>query len=164
MAGVKSDALVNNVGIPTVEHTPTPDGFESSCSTNLLGHYILVKQLVANGQLVEGAVIIEVVSGGLYNAPLNLEWLDLAEEGYNGYMAYAAHQRAQLALVDRWRKEFGALGGKTYSIHSGWVDADGVKRSLATFRKILRPIRRSEAGGADTIDWLIAINPAELED
>lgn len=164
LAGVTFDAVVNNVGILTVSHSPTPDGFEASYATNLLGHYILVEQLVAHGQLAQGAVIVEVVSGGLYNAPLNVEWLDQAEQGYNGYLAYAAHKRAQLALVDYWREKFAALGIRTYAFHPGWVDTDGVKRSLPTFRKVLRPILRTEAGGADTIDWLIATKPDELAD
>lgn len=161
VAGVKFDVVVNNVGILNRSFRINPDGFEHSYAVNLLGHYILVQQLFEAGGLAEGATLIEVVSGGLYNAPFNLEGIAQDAAGYNGFLAYAAHKRAQLALVDYWRSR---LHVHTYAFHPGWADTDGVKRSLPKFRKILAPILRSEAEGADTIDWLAANKPKEVAD
>lgn len=161
VAGVVFDVVINNVGILNRSFKRDPDGFEQSYVVNLLGHYILIQQLFESNGLAPGATIIEVVSGGLYNAPFNLEGIAQEEAGFNGFLAYAAHKRAQLALVDFWRTRANV---HTYAFHPGWADTDGVKRSLPKFRKILAPILRSEAEGADTIDWLVANKPPEIAD
>jgi dehydrogenase/reductase SDR family protein 12 len=161
VAGQKFDVVVNNVGILNRSFHLNADGFEHAYAVNLLGHYILVQQLFEAGGLAGDATIIEVVSGGLYNAPFNLEGIAQEADGYNGFLAYAAQKRAQLALVDYWRSH---LQVHTYAFHPGWADTDGVKRSLPKFRKILAPILRSEAEGADTIAWLAANKPAEVAD
>jgi hypothetical protein len=48
-------------------------------------------------------------------------------------------------------------------MHPGWADTDGVKRSLPRFRKILRPILRDAASGADTALWLAGTRPTQPE-
>ena len=100
----------------------------------------------------------------MFNAPLNLELLDQAEDGYNGYAAYASHKRAQVALADHWRAAFADKAPSTYAVHPGWADTVGVQTSLPTFRKILLPILRSPRQGADTIIWLAARRPAQADD
>ena len=158
------DVLVNNVGILNVGFSRTLEGFESSYATNLLGHFCLTEGLAAAKALAPGGAIINVVSGGMFNAPLNLEMLDQGEAGYNGYAAYASHKRAQVALADHWRETFAGLGLATYAVHPGWADTAGVQTSLPTFRKILLPILRNPKQGADTIIWLAARRPAQEGD
>ena len=46
-------------------------------------------------------------------------------------------------------------------MHPGWVDTDGVKTALPTFRKILQLVLRDEAQGADTIHWLASEVPTQ---
>jgi dehydrogenase/reductase SDR family protein 12 len=163
-AALPIDVLVNNVGILNVGFSQTAEGFESSYATNLLGHFCLTEGLVKAGALATGAAMINVVSGGMFNAPLNLELLDQAEAGYNGYAAYASHKRAQVALADHWRAVFADRALSTYAVHPGWADTVGVQTSLPTFRKILLPILRSPRQGADTIIWLAARRPAQADD
>ena len=164
IAAVQFDVLVNNVGLLMREFEPTTEGFETSYATNLLGHYILTEQLQAQGALKSGAAIINVVSGGLYNMPLNKSMLNIPQEKFNGFAAYASHKRAQLALTEHWRAAFSDGGVKTYAVHPGWADTAGVKTSLPKFRKVLAPILRNDAEGADTIDWLAATRPPEVVD
>lgn len=158
------DVLVNNVGILNVPFFQTPEGFESSYATNLLGHFCLTEGLEKAGGLAAGGAIINVVSGGLFNAPLNLPLLDQPEASFNGYAAYASHKRAQVALTDYWRKTFAHLHLSTYATHPGWADTAGVQTSLPTFRKILRPILRTTDQAADTMIWLAAKRPAQTDD
>ena len=158
------DVLVNNVGILNREFSRTDEGFETTYATNLLGHYVLTEGLFRNARIAPGAAIINVVSGGLYNAPLNVDWIDMPAEAFNGFLAYAAHKRGQLALADHWRGRFASKSVRTYAVHPGWADTAGVKTSLPTFRKILAPILRNAREGADTIDWLAAERPAEVPD
>lgn len=164
LAGLKFDVLVNNVGLLMRSYEPTAEGLETSYATNLLGHYILTERLHDDGMLTPGAAIINVVSGGLYNLPLTKSMLNIPEERFNGFAAYAAHKRAQLALAEHWRATFADIGAKTYAVHPGWADTVGVKTSLPKFRKILAPILRNDDEGADTIDWLAATRPAEVVD
>ena len=164
IAAIQYDVLVNNVGLLMREFEATAEGFETSYATNLLGHYILTEQIHAQSGFKPGATIINVVSGGLYNVPLNKSMLNIPQEKFNGFAAYASHKRAQIALAEHWRATFTPTGVKTYAVHPGWADTAGVKTSLPKFRKILAPILRNDAEGADTIDWLAASRPTEVID
>lgn len=158
------DVLVNNVGVLMRDFQATPEGFETSYATNLLGHYILTEALHDQGRLKPGGIIVNVVSGGLYNVPLNKPMLNIPAERFNGFAAYASHKRAQIALADHWRTAFADIGAKTYAMHPGWADTAGVKTSLPKFRAILAPVLRNDDQGADTIDWLAAARPVETPD
>jgi dehydrogenase/reductase SDR family protein 12 len=164
LAGVRVDVLINNVGVLQRSFSTTAEGFETSYATNLLGHFILTERLHDTGHLARGAAIINVVSGGLYNAPLNTTMLDFPNATFNGFAAYGSHKRAQLALADHWRGEFGELGVRTYAVHPGWADTAGVKTSLPKFRRVLAPILRSPRQGVDTVIWLAANRPTEAID
>lgn len=164
IATVKFDVLVNNVGLLMREFRATAEGLETSYATNLLGHYILTEDLLRASALKKGAAVVNVVSGGLYNLALNKKLLNIPEEHFNGFAAYAAHKRAQLALSEHWRAAWAVDGIKTYAVHPGWADTAGVKHSLPKFRKILASILRNEHEGADTIDWLAATRPPEVVD
>ena len=41
-------------------------------------------------------------------------------------------------------------------MHPGWADTPGIATSLPGFRRLARPILRSNEQGADTIVWLAA--------
>jgi len=164
LAGAGIDVLVNNVGVLQRGFAATAEGFETSYATNLLGHFILTERLHEAGKLASGAAIINVVSGGLYNAPLNTAMLDIPEPTFNGFAAYGSHKRAQLALTDHWRGAFGGRKIRAYAVHPGWADTAGVKTSLPKFRKVLAPILRSPRQGVDTVIWLAAKRPDEAVD
>lgn len=158
------DVLVNNVGILNHQHSTTSEGFETAYAVTLLGHFHLTETLGEVGRLANGAAIINVTSGGLFNAPLNLPMLDQGEKGFNGFAAYASHKRAQVALSDYWRAKFRSLNLRAYAVHPGWADTAGVQSSLPTFRKILKPVLRNASQAADTIIWLAANRPDAIDD
>lgn len=149
------DGLVNNVGILNHAHAQTAEGIDAMYAVNILNPYILTEALIASGALAPGAAIVNMASGGLYNAPQNLVYMEQGPEGYNGFAAYATHKRAQIVLSDGWAD----LGFDAYTMHPGWVDTDGVKRSLPKFRELLKSVLRNEAQGADTALWLIGRRP-----
>jgi GTPase Era involved in 16S rRNA processing len=41
-------------------------------------------------------------------------------------------------------------------MHPGWVDTPGLAEQLPGFHRLLRPLLRTPAEGADTIAWLAA--------
>ena len=164
-AGRKLDVLVNNVGVLLDDLSVTAEGRESSFVSNLLSHYQLTEGLIRAGLLAgPKATVINMTSGGGYNMPLMVAMLNVTDPAkYNGVFAYGFHKRAQIVLNQYWRDMYGSRGIAFYVMHPGWADTDGVKRSLPRFRKILRPILRDAAAGADTALWLAGTRPAQPE-
>lgn len=156
----KIDILVNNVGVLLNKPAVTAEGFETSFATNILNHYILTQELIKHNILADDAIIINVSSGGMYNAPLMPATLNNKSKSYNGDMAYALHKRAQVALTHFWRSHSGNRA--FYVMHPGWVDTQGVKDSLPNFRKLLKFILRDGDMGADTITWLAHARPDQV--
>jgi dehydrogenase/reductase SDR family member 12 len=162
-SGRPIDVLVNNVGVLLDDHSLTAEGRETSFTTNLLSHYMLVEGLLRRGGFVAGrALVINMTSGGGYNVPLGTSFLNqTGAQGYNGTAAYGFHKRAQMVLNQYWRERYGPQGCTFYVMHPGWADTDGVKRSLPRFRRILAPVLRDAASGADTALWLAAARPPQ---
>jgi dehydrogenase/reductase SDR family protein 12 len=162
-SGRKFDVLVNNVGVLNDLHSLTGEGRETSFTTNCLSHYLLTEGLIKHGSFGAGRpLVINMTSGGGYNVPLNPDMLNMVDpKSFNGTAAYGFHKRAQMVLNRHWRDKYGPAGITFYVMHPGWADTEGVKRSLPRFRKILRPILRDAASGADTAIWLAATRPPQ---
>jgi dehydrogenase/reductase SDR family protein 12 len=159
--GTRVDVLVNNVGLLLDDLSTTAEGFETSYATNLLTHWVLTEALLQGSALSPQATIIEMSSGGMYNAPLTLDYMNMRDpRKYNGVYAYAVHKRGQAELVKYWQKRHGASGIRCYVMHPGWADTDGVKTAMPNFRRRLRSVLRDSAQGADTALWLAAARPA----
>lgn len=155
------NVLINNVGILEATHALTTEGFGRMYATNLLGHYALTSGLLRHGVLADG-LIVNITSGGAYNAMLNLAGLDAPPESFNGFTAYASQKRAQIALADHWNHEFPRL--QAYAMHPGWVRTEGVRGSLAWMDRRIGTILRTPHQGADTIMWLAAARPTLVLD
>jgi dehydrogenase/reductase SDR family member 12 len=160
--GARIDVLVNNVGLLLDDLSTTAEGFETSYATNLLTHWVLTEALLQKSALAPQATIIEMSSGGMYNAPLQLSYMGMKDpKKYNGVYAYAVHKRGQAELVKYWQRQHGASGLRCYVMHPGWADTDGVKTAMPNFRRRLRSVLRDAAQGADTALWLAATRPSE---
>jgi dehydrogenase/reductase SDR family member 12 len=157
--GGRLDVLVNNIGMLDHVHRLNPEGFEATYALNLLGHYALTESLVGEGVL-DGGVIINMASGGLYNTPLSLRRLEQKPERYSGVMAYAAHKRAQLELATRWTQPARRLA--SYTMHPGWVATQGVSTALPDLERHLGRVLRTPAQGGDTALWLAATRPSPV--
>lgn len=155
------DVLVNNVGIQKRDQILTPEGLETSFATNILGHYLLTRELIERGLLSARAIVIEVSSGGMYNHPLVVKDLNITGPGYLGVRAYGLSKRAQVVLTGHWRQRYAGSGRSFYAMHPGWVDTAAVGRSMPRFRATLEPVLRTPEQGADTIVWLADRRPAQ---
>ncbi|HEY7640735.1 MAG TPA: SDR family NAD(P)-dependent oxidoreductase [Steroidobacteraceae bacterium] len=158
--GTPVDVLVNNVGLLLDDLSTTAEGFETSYATNLLTHWVLTEALLHGAALAPQATIIEMSSGGMYNAPLTLDYMNMQGARYRGVYAYAVHKRGQAELVKYWQARHGASGLRCYVMHPGWADTDGVKTAMPNFRRRLRSVLRDSAQGADTALWLAGTRPA----
>ena len=158
---ISIDVLVNNVGIMLDAPAQTTEGLDRAFATNLLNPYLLTRGLVARGLARPDAVIINMSSGGMYTVPLEVAKL-AALTPYDGALAYARHKRAQVALTARLARNAAQSdsASRYYVMHPGWVDTPGVETSMPAFHKLLRPLLRTPAEGADTALWLAARRPA----
>lgn len=153
--GKPVDVLVNNVGLMLGHREHTDEGLERGFATNLLGHYRLTERLRQAGRL-DGAVVINMSSGGMYNVALELPRLEGGRR-YDGTLTYAYHKRAQVVLNRWWREQ----GLDSYVMHPGWVDTPGVQTAMPEFRALTRGVLRTPDEGADTALWLAAERPAQ---
>lgn len=145
--------LVHNAGSIQRTHQVDAQGIELTAVVQLLAPFLLTRLLAH--QLESGrARVIWVTSGGMYSQPLDVDALEMGAHGYDGVKAYARVKRAQVSLVAWWAPELFKRGITMVAMHPGWADTPGVRSSLPAFRRLMRPVLRSSAEGADTIVWL----------
>lgn len=158
--GVKVDVLQNNVGLLLGKMQLTAEGKETSFATNVLMHYLLTEGLIEKGVLKKDATVVNMTSGGMYNAPLGYRKLNVTDpEKYSGKVAYAYAKRAQVGLTRYWNRKYGERGMRFYVTHPGWSKTPGVKTAMPLFWKIQNVFLRTPLQGADTALWLVATKP-----
>jgi dehydrogenase/reductase SDR family protein 12 len=143
--------LIHNAGILPLQRSQSPQGFESTFATNVLGPQLLTTLLQTTLEQTSGARIIWVSSGGMYPAKLSLKQLKEPKEPFDGVQAYAQTKRAQVILNRLWAHKSSVW---TQCMHPGWADTVGVQNSLPKFQKMMKGRLRSSEEGADTILWL----------
>ena len=159
--GTRIDVLINNVGIQKRDQILTAEGLETSFATNILGHYLLTRELLARNILTDKAMVIEVSSGGMYNHAMVVKDLNITGQGYLGVRAYGLSKRAQVMLTSCWSQKYAGTGKSFYTMHPGWVDTAAVGRSMPRFRATLKSVLRQHYQGADTIVWLADARPQQ---
>lgn len=154
------DVLFNNVGVLLNDMQITPEGKEKTFVTNLLSHYLLTESLVGADCFKPGATVINMTSGGMYNAPLGVANLNVTDANkYVGKAVYGAQKRAQAALTGHWNQKFNDKDVAFYVMHPGWAKTPGVKSALPIFYKLQNMILRSAYQGAETGFWLAVTRP-----
>jgi NAD(P)-dependent dehydrogenase (short-subunit alcohol dehydrogenase family) len=158
------DVIVHNAGLLPAERQRTEDGFEVAFATNVLGPFVLTSLLVEALRLGDHPRVINVSSGGMYTARLDVDDPQLDEREFDGPSFYAHTKRAEVALAEVWAERLAELGISSHSMHPGWADTPGLARSLPRFHRFLRPLLRDAREGADTIVWLATAGPEEVDE
>jgi NAD(P)-dependent dehydrogenase (short-subunit alcohol dehydrogenase family) len=148
------DVLIDNAGAIFRERTESPDGIEATLATMVVGPFALIAGLLQLLGRTGGARVISVTSGGMYFQPVRLYDLQWTTEPYDGTRAYARAKRAQVLLIREWARRIATSEVTFSAMHPGWADTPGLAASLPTFRRLMTPILRTPAEGADTIVWL----------
>jgi NAD(P)-dependent dehydrogenase (short-subunit alcohol dehydrogenase family) len=148
--------LVNNAGVLAAERSLSVDGHELALATNVLGPFLLTGLLAPALEKSAPSTVVNVSSGGMYTASLDVDDLQTERHSYDGAAVYARHKRAQVVLSELWAERLNAHGVAVHSMHPGWVDTPGLEQSLPRFHKLMKPALRSPDEGADTIVWLAA--------
>jgi dehydrogenase/reductase SDR family member 12 len=153
-------ALVNNAGVLLDRPERTRQGLERAFATNVLGGFLLshlvLPALVAAGRPGDPARLVHVSSGGMYTQHIDLATLQGDIPRHDGVVAYAQHKRAQVILNRLWAERLRDVPVESYAMHPGWARTSGVATSLPRFERLMRPILREPAEGADTVVWLVA--------
>lgn len=157
------DVLVDNAGAIFPERTESPDGIESTLATMVVGPFALVGGLLPLLRATPGSRVVAVTSGGMYTQGLRLDDLEWRAEPFHGVRAYARAKRAQVALMREWAQRIPAREVTFTAMHPGWADTPGVAASLPGFSRVMGPILRTPAEGADTIVWLATAPTAAVE-
>ncbi len=148
------DVLVNNAANAFETRELTAEGVELTFATNVLGTFALTEAL--RGLLHQGSRIINVSSGGMYLAKLDLNEIYGGRKRYDALRAYAQSKRALMMLTELWAKQLLEAGVTVNCMHPGWVDTPLLQTGLPVFRQTVRSILRTPDEGADTIVWLAA--------
>ena len=154
VAGLRG--LVHNAGVLPPQRSETADGHELTVATHVLGPHLLTAELRPLLAAGTAARVVFVSSGGMYTQPLRIDDPEYQQGTYNGTRAYARTKRMQVVLARLWAQRLAGLGVSVHAMHPGWADTPGITDSLPGFARLVRPILRSPAEGADTVVWLLA--------
>jgi dehydrogenase/reductase SDR family protein 12 len=150
------DVVIDNAGAIFPERTTSPDGYEATFATMVLGPFALVAGLLPLLRRTGGARVVSVTSGGMYAQPLDLDDLQWARRPFDGTRAYAQAKRAQVSLMREWARRIPADEVSFAAMHPGWADTPGISAALPGFYALVGPLLRTPAQGADTTVWLAA--------
>lgn len=156
--GVSLHAIVHNAGLMPKERSESPQGHEVTMAVHLLGPVLLTESLLP--VLEDGARVVFMTSGGMYAQQLRADDPEYLDGDYSPTTAYARSKRAQVELVPALGARWRSRGVEVYAVHPGWAATPGVTDSLPGFDKVVGPILRDAATGADTLVWLCAVDPA----
>lgn len=153
------DVLVHNAGLMADARIQSEQGIEMACATHIAGPHLLTRRLETRLRESPDGRLLWVSSGGMYTTRLFVDDLLDPPEPYDGVTAYAQTKRAQVVLAELWAERLaGAV--TVQSMHPGWADTPAVRSSLPAFHRIMKPLLRSPAEGADTLLWLAASEAA----
>lgn len=148
-------AVVHNAGALLPQRQVSSAGVEVTWASMVVGPHLLTQRLADRlGRAVW------MSSGGMYLQALDLDDWGWEQRPWDGTRAYAQAKRAQVDLVARADRP--PKGPLQVAMHPGWADTPGVDASLPGFKRIMGPLLRSPAEGADTAVWLCAADAAEL--
>lgn len=153
-AGKPLDVLINNAGVLPPRRIHTGEGFELTFATNVLGPFLLTALLLPALRRSAPSRVINVSSGGMYTERIDLDDLQLEHRDFDGARFYAHTKRAEVILSEEWGRRLAPDRITVQSTHPGWVATAGVAMSLPRFNRVMAPLLREPAAGADTIVWL----------
>ncbi|MCU1455704.1 MAG: dehydrogenase, short-chain alcohol dehydrogenase like [Acidimicrobiales bacterium] len=146
-------ALVHNAGALTALRRETADGTEATVASQVVGPFLLTLLLLDRLRAAAPGRVITVSSGGMYTERVSVDRLEMGED-YRGSVQYARAKRAQVTLNEVWAGRVSGSDVVFHAMHPGWADTPGVAAALPRFRRVLGPLLRPPAQGADTIAWL----------
>ena len=150
------DALVNNAGVLRPQRETSVDGLELTFATNVIGYYLMTRELHDLLRSSAPARVVNVAS--TFASDLDLDDLQFERRPYDGMRAYAQSKACDRMLTWAFARRLAATGVTVNAIAPGLVTETDLYRDLpADVRHQLeQQPSRSIAEGADTAVWLAA--------
>ena len=150
------DVLINNAGIFQPRRQTSVDGIELTFATNVLGYFVLTRDLLGLLQASAPARIVNVAS--TFASDLDLADLQFERRSYDGRKAYAQSKACNRMLTWALARRLEGSGVFANAMAPGLVQTGLYRNTSPAFRLILRLVGvfhgRSVAQGADTAVWL----------
>jgi NAD(P)-dependent dehydrogenase (short-subunit alcohol dehydrogenase family) len=150
------DVLVNNAGINRAKRQLSVDGVELTFATNVLGYFLLTRELL--GLLKAGAPSRIVNVASTYAGELDLTDLQFERRPYEGRDAYKQSKACDRLITWAFARRLEKSGVTANAMAPGLVMTGLYRDSPLPVRLILRLVSvfhgRSVAQGADTAVWL----------
>ena len=150
------DVLVNNAGVYLNRRQASADGLELTFATNVLGYFLLTRELLDLLRSSAPARIVNVAS--TYAGDLDLGDLQFERRGYDGQKAYKQSKACDRLLTWALARRLEGSGVTANAMAPGLVQT-GLYRHMSPFMRL--PLRfaglffgRSVGQGADTAVWL----------
>ncbi len=145
------ECLIHNAGALFDDKKLSPQNFETTFALMTL---VPFKLSLALNQNIKKQIF--VASGGMYGASQNIEDYNFEKRKFNGVKAYAENKRNQVDLAKLFSEKYPEV--QSFSMHPGWVDTPGLRKSLPGFSKIIGPMLRNYYQGCDTTIYLAVEN------
>ncbi len=151
------DVLVNNAGINSPRRQESADGIELTFATNVLGYFLLTRELLDLLRASAPARIVNVAS--TYAIAPDLSDLQFARRPYDGRKAYAQSKACDRLLTWALARRLEGGGVTANAMAPGLVVKTGLYRSTSPgamlfLRGVSLFMGRTIAEGADTAIWL----------
>ncbi len=150
------DALVNNAGVLRPRRETSADGLELTFATNVIGYYLMTRELLDILQRSAPARVVNVAS--TFASDLDLDDLQFERRPYDGMRAYAQSKACDRMLTWAFARRLAATGISVNAIAPGLVTETKLYRDLSADvrHQLEQQPSRSAAAGADTAVWLAA--------
>jgi NAD(P)-dependent dehydrogenase (short-subunit alcohol dehydrogenase family) len=151
------DVLINNAGINRSRRQVSVDGVELTFATNVLGYYLLTRDLLDLLRASAPARIINVAS--TFTVQVDLTDLQFERRTYDGREAYSQSKACDRMLTWAFARRLEGSSVTANAMAPGLVPGTGLYRDTSpAVRLIMRLVGgfrpRSAAQAADTAVWL----------
>lgn len=157
------DVLINNAGINRSRRQTSVDGVELTFATNVLGYYVLTRELLDLLRASAPARIVNVAS--TYASNLDLADPEFERRVYVGRKAYAQSKACDRMLTWAIARRLEGSGVTANAMAPGLVQTGLYRDTSPALRLVLHLVGffkgRSVAQGADTAVWLASSSEVE---
>jgi dehydrogenase/reductase SDR family member 12 len=155
------DSVILNAGTMPLDLEFNIHDVELTFASHVLGHCILIDQLINKKLMNENGRFIWMTSGGMFFKKLKMNEVNFENCKYDKFKAYSNAKRAQVILNQELSNKY-----KNFTFlatHPGWVDTPSVRSSMPVFYKVTKKNLRSTLEGADTALWLSSVHEDKVK-
>ena len=155
--GPEYDGVVLNAGGMPVDYKEHY-GYETQFSSQVLGHYIMLRAMIDLNKISSNGQFIWMSSGGMYMVKYQNKLIKNAQKIYDKVNFYANAKRAQIIINDYLHDKYKDREYKFSVMHPGWVDTSGVRDAIPGFFNFTKNRLRTPEQGGDTAVWLLSVS------